>query len=55
MIELETSEALFRAFVESYAAVYGRQYRHRCDELGRCVYDEDCPLVEECMPSEYVE
>lgn len=54
-IEAETADFLFMAFVESYQAVYGREPRHRCEELGRCVYDERCPLVEDCMPSEYVE
>lgn len=54
-IEAETVEAFFRAVSSSLAAVDGRAYRHRCDELGRCVYDERCPLVEECMPSDYVE
>lgn len=53
--DVENVEALFRAFVDSYHAVYGRAPRNKCEELGRCVYDEACPFVEDCMPSEYVE
>lgn len=55
MIELETSEALFRAFCESYAAVYGNQLRNDCERHDRCVYDHACPLFESCTPTEYSE
>lgn len=54
-IERETAEVLFNAFLASYDAVYGPQFRHKCERLGRCVYDEACPNVEDCMPSDYVE
>ena len=49
------TEDLAQAFLLAYAEVLGRAPRNKCEALGRCVYDEACPLVEDCMPSEYVE
>lgn len=47
---------LANAFLEAYAAVYGvRQARDRCAELQRCVYDDLCPLIGTCTPTEYSE
>lgn len=49
------AETVAQAFLEAYSAVYGTKPRHKCEALGRCVYDERCPLIEDCMPSEYAE
>lgn len=50
------SETVSWAFLEAVAAVYGEgRHDHRCMELGRCVYDEKCPLIDTCTPTEYSE
>lgn len=54
-IEAETVEAFFRAVSETYAPGAERVARHRCEAFGRCVYDERCPLIDDCMPTEYSE
>lgn len=52
----EDAEVVADAFLQSYAAVYGTVApRHRCDQRGRCVYDERCPLFLHCDVSDYEE
>jgi hypothetical protein len=54
-IEAETITAFFRAVAETYGDRTLMRPRHLCEREGRCVYDDRCPLIDSCTPTDYSE